>query len=728
MRFTLLAVSMSLFLPFALYGQGDLFSSNYLNGGSGGTAADYLNDSSSGFQNFDDYLASISIDNYLDNQDNNGGNTDVDVDDTGNDNEMPTNTDPGGTNPNETNIDLLNQNTNRPLRNITNDTVIDHLDPYYWREWRDSTETNRVQPIHQGTYSSPNSIAIETSPWSYTYWPMSDCGLAFTRLAALNPQDLKSQQDVAKDVHKLSALELYDTYVYNKYGTLPCAAAFEAHPHKHNTRVWSQRRLDENSDKVAHFWIVWEKLHKLNRQPFQLRMRDGRTHEQRTANDPEIVTYQTSVGNKTFSIQARLTMAERKYFPNVVVEEFRVPFEAANGIAAMGIQGMDTQYEIIMIDERGNPIMVDDGRGNKVARTQKLSWQQIQANPQLARRHKRAEDPKFIRLFRTIHMYEHNGQMAVDLSKSVNWYCLQYHVKPGSLHHGWWGHCNGWSAASIKVPLPRHNFPIRKSFGNKKIKVVRLKLKRAVEAMSPSGEPTVKISRDDYEIIETNATTLFIQPAHYFGVATELWNDCDTNIMNRPDAFYTSLRERDFQGNRYDGSTSNQELANKYMSDIYPNHFFSLLMHHVKEKKEGIVCDIHKGTQVWNKPVRAFRYTHRFQATPNDEVAAGFYVLGLHVDYVPYGNLWHFEDPNRYKVAIPANRWKKYIARLYVDKKTHRIYRGEWSRGTIAGESVDSIDDHPDFCWVPISPKVNYVRDQNEKVNDDHASEMIKLE
>ncbi len=727
MRMTLFFVSFTLLLPLTLLGQGDLFSSNYLDGGGGGTALDYMNDASSGFQSFDAYLNSISIDSYLDNLENNNSNTgDTDDVDNGNNNNN-VDTGPGGTNPNESNVDLLDQTTNGPLRNITNETVIGHQDPYYWREWRDSSESNRVQAIHRGTYNSPPNVAIEGSPWSYTYWPMSDCGLAFIRLAALDERQLKTQADRQNEIHKLSPLELYDTYVYNKHGVLPCAAAFEAHPYKHNTRVWSQRRVDDSSNKVSHFWIVNEELHKLGSQPFQFRMQDGRSHTQRHSGDPEIVTYSTTVGGQRYPVQAKIRGDEVKYFPNVLIEEFRVPFEAASKVAGMGIQGLDVQYEIIMIDEQGNPVMVDDGRGNRVARTQKVTWRQIQANPQLARRHKKADNPEYIRVFRTIPTHTEGGRLQADISKTINWYCLKYKVKPGSLHHGWWGHCNGWSAASVKTPLPQE-FPIRKTFGGKKIKVVRLKCKRAVDAMTANGEPTIKISRDDYEIIETNATTLFLQPAHYFGVATELWNDCDTNIMNRPDAFYTSLNIRDVQGNRYDGNISNSQLADKYMSDIYPNHFFSLLMHHVNEKKEGIVCDVHKGAQVWNKPVRAFRYTHKFVDTPNDEVSAGYYVLGLHVDYVPYGNLWHHKDPKQYQLAVPPNQWKKYLARLYVDKKTHRVYRGEWSKGTVSNQQVDSTEDHPDFCWIPINAKANFVRDQNEKLNDDKALELLKLQ
>ena len=714
-------------------GQGDLFSSNYLDGGSGGTAADYIADPDSGFMNFEDYLNSISIDNYLDGLEDGDGDGEgtSPVDDggptSGDPEDIPDDIGPGGSNPNEENLDLIGETpgeVDRPYREgLNNETELSHLDPYYWRSWRDPHERERVQQIHRQRYQSPNPIGIEGSPWSYTYWPMSDCGLAFARMTAIDPAKLRNSRDRANEVYKLSPMEVFDTYCYNKYGEIPCAAAYEAHPHKHNTKVWSQRRVEENSDEIAHFWIVREQLHRMGSCPFDFRLRDGRGPQERRSQDGNQVNYHMQTDGRSYRVPARLTMSERTYFPNTVVEEFYVPFEAANSVADMGIQDLDTKFQIIMLDENGNHQTYQDEQGNTVARTRELTWNEIQADPSLARRHKRARDPEYIRVFRTVEMREVNGRVAADLSKTINWYCLQYHIKPGSLHHGWWGHCNGWSAASIRVPLPEA-FPIRKSFNGKKIKIVRLKLDRAVDAMSADGEPQVSISEDDYEIIETDATNLYVQPSHYFGIATELWNDCDTNIMNRPDAFYTSLDTGDALGHRYDGSMGNEDLANEYLQDIYPNHFFSLLMHHVKEKREGLVCDINKGSQVWNQPVRAFTYGHQFRPTPEDEVSEGFYLLDLRIDYVPYGGLWRERNPERYQIGQPIQRWNRYLAKLYIDKATHRIYRGEWARGG----GVDSVDSHPDFCWIPIDPVASRQRDQNENLSDRRAQEFLELD
>ena len=233
----------------------------------------------------------------------------------------------------------------------------------------------------------------------------------------------------------------------------------------------------------------------------------------------------------------------------------------------------------------------------------------------------------------------------------------------------------------------------------------------------------------DYELIPTKSTKLYIQPAQYFGVATVMWNVADENVTNREDPFYGGLNIGDFQGNRiYENTPKTGELAEKYMSDIYPNHLFSVLMHHIGERKEGIVCDTSKGAQVWNSPVRGFTYSHTWVPTPGDEISAGYYSLALYIDYVPYGGLNHSNNPSDFIIPNKwPEEWRGYKAKLFVDKKTHRVYRGEWDSGTIPfSGAVNSKDDHPDFCWIPVSPKYPEPLHQNHNVDDDKAEEFLK--
>lgn len=644
----------------------------------------------------DDHLSSVSFDSWLENQNNSDNNTD----DSNNDAI-------GGTDePDE--IVLLDEPTDDDNTASNAAGGYTHTDANFWRSWQTAAESRNKQEIYEGTWQQKTPINLGKEPWSFTYWPWNHCGLSFHRVETVDSSKLTNREDRRNNKNNLSPLEAFDTWCYNTYGKNPCAAAWEAE--HHNTGKHGARKI-EGSNEYAQYWILKTNLVKLGNLPFKIVMSDGRPPEARRGNDPVTIQYTINARGTSHTVPGQIYGGERTYFPNTPVEEFHIPMEAAEDLALNGMSGMDVKYKVFEFNEEGYP----------VKELGDFSWNQINSNPELKKHHRSAQPPSFIRMFRTINV--NNGSYG----QTVNWYYLQYSLKPGLSEYSWWGHCGGWSAASLNTPLP-DKLPIEKEF-SKNISIVRLKKNSPAETVDRSGNSLIKVDESDYEIIPTTSKTMNIKPSQYFGVATALWNDSDENVTNREDPFYQALNIGDFEGNRvYDNTDGNTEIGNKVLSDIYPNHFFSILMRHVKERKEGIVCDRSKGSQVWNSPVRAFNYIHTWVPI-SDEVAAGYYSLALYVDYVPYGGLTESNNPAAYVLKNEwPSQWKGYKAKLFVDKKTNRIYRGEWDSGDIPYlGNVDSKNNHPDFCWIPVGSKCSRVINQNALLKDDQAEAFLKL-
>jgi hypothetical protein len=646
----------------------------------------------------DDHLNAISFEAWLQNQNNSSNGT------------------TGGTSANGTNatsepaeIVLLDEGTDNGVGGSNSSGGYTHTDANFWRAWQTAAESQNKQEIYKGTWEQKTPITLGKEPWSFTYWPMNYCGLSFNRVATIDPAKLTNSQDASQRKNFLSPLEAFDTWCYNTYGKNPYSAAWEAE--YHNTGKHGARKI-ENSKDYAQYWILKTQLVKVGNLPFKITMSDGRTPEARRGTDPLIIQYQVKAGQTTYTVPGQIHSGEQNYFPNTPVEEFHIPMEAASSLSLNGMSGMDVKYKVFEFNEEGYP----------VKELGDFSWNEINSNPELKKHHRSAQPPSFIRMFRTINVSQ-NGY-----GQTISWYYLQYSLKPGLSEYSWWGHCNGWSAASLNTPLPE-TLPVVKEF-SKEISIVRLKKNSPMETIDSSGNSLLNIDDSDYEIIKTTSKTMEIQPSQYFGVATVLWNDSDENVTNREDPFYQALNIRDFEGNRvYENTQGGTDLGNKVLSDIYPHHFFSVLMRHVKERKEGIVCDTNKGSQVWNSPVRAFNYSHTWVPIEGDETTAGYYSLALYVDYVPYGGLTESRNPADYVLKNQwPQKWKGYKAKLFVDKKTNRIYRGEWDAGNIPYlGSVDSNNDHPDFCWIPVGARYSKVMHQNALVSDERAEAFLKL-
>lgn len=119
---------------------------------------------------------------------------------------------------------------------------------------------------------------------------------------------------------------------------------------------------------------------------------------------------------------------------------------------------------------------------------------------------------------------------------------------------GWWGHCNGWSAAAIKEREPKTSMQIR-------------------------------------------GVTLTV--GEQKGILSELWLSCNnlftgnTNKSKKTDAWVKDINSND----------------GKSFWDVTPRTFFMLITNYIGVLKTGVVIDRFTGDQVWNQPVVGYKHS-----------------------------------------------------------------------------------------------------------------------
>jgi hypothetical protein len=409
--FALLAVILSVTLvPAAWCSESSLLDNDFLDDDSGSSFRNLMNDLSS-----DEHLSSMSFSNLMDVLSSDEHLDSVsfnNIDDVINDSNDSSDNDTGNTTTEEDEqpdeIVLLNEgadgeNNNGSTSAHTNNSVVGHTDSNYWRAWRAASENQRKQAIYEGTYAPEKAITLESGPWSFTYWAMNHCGLAYHRTPITGANALKNEQQARDRKFMLSPLEAYDTWHYNVHGKNPHTAAWEAV--NHNTGKDGTRK-NEDTDEYAQYWILKSDLKKIGPTlPFKLNMPDGRVPEQRNGQDPLTVQYTLTVGRATHNeVPGQVRYAEPRYFGSKLVEEFHLPVGA---VQELGIRGMDVKYTVWEFDDKGYP----------VKNLGKFSWNEIQSNPRLKRNHV-AQQPDFIRLFRSVN--EEEGSYG----QTINWYYI----------------------------------------------------------------------------------------------------------------------------------------------------------------------------------------------------------------------------------------------------------------------------------------------------------------
>ncbi len=261
---------------------------------------------------------------------------------------------------------------------------------------------------------------------------------------------------------------------------------------------------------------------------------------------------------------------------------------------------------------------------------------------------------------------------------------------------GWYGHCNGWSAASIMTNEPRQDLN--------------------VDLPAPDGNGTITLTFTPGDLKALSSLSYFSGPSNFYG-------------------------------HRYEGYPEDD------MQDLYPDVFHRLVTYYIVENHFPLVFDLQADEEVWNYPTYAVTFditedseykplvninkasqqelqdklglsesvakaiiTYRDEKGPFKDLNA----IKDNVSGVNYGNfdkIWknayvaegitkafdvrcklmystdgvdetHVDGPN----TTPEGDHEDYTYRLYTDAQGH-LKRGEWTGY--------SRTEHPDFAWVP---------------------------
>lgn len=240
----------------------------------------------------------------------------------------------------------------------------------------------------------------------------------------------------------------------------------------------------------------------------------------------------------------------------------------------------------------------------------------------------------------------------------VKWEREHHGTAGGRKPESWWGHCNGWAAAAILEPVPQRD-------------------------------------------VEHNGVVL--TPTDLSGLLCSAYFGCHALGLDERYAD-TDTPQVDSFGRPVD----------RAYRDINPAVLHLLAGNRIGVDKRAFVADISPGSQVWNHPVWAFEIENlrelRDGAAAVEEITAR-----THSGAYPFNPAAarFFAVTARYRITLgqngvapPTNQdtqqcstWVKYDYVLETDAEG-RILGGEWVR--------DSRTNHPDFCWVPLTPSSSY--------------------
>lgn len=249
--------------------------------------------------------------------------------------------------------------------------------------------------------------------------------------------------------------------------------------------------------------------------------------------------------------------------------------------------------------------------------------------------------------------------------------------------YSWWGHCNGWAAAAVmerepfaavtaegirfdagdlKGLLTESYWGVRSQFTGRRYNrpdpALRAQVDKGAELLAKLGTPEQPLVAD------------YI--AWYEGIYR---TTIDPTVKPRltPNSFKASLESvRDWARN-------NWEEAYK---DIHPHVFHKILVTTIKNKKLAVVFDTSANEEVWNFP--AYRYTTRITHQADLQGGQKRFAVETTVAYAHDGVSESILGVNELTMD--------YTYELTTDAEGRPI-AGTWTGA--------SVDEHPDFAWLP---------------------------
>lgn len=221
---------------------------------------------------------------------------------------------------------------------------------------------------------------------------------------------------------------------------------------------------------------------------------------------------------------------------------------------------------------------------------------------------------------------------------------------------GWWGHCNGWCAASALYPEPK-------------------------KAVTVNG---ITFDVGDIKALLTEA-----------GMEASA----------------------DFYGNRVDWG---RDFNSPKLADVIPNQFFLVLTNYMGKLRQPVLIDRYTTNQVWNQPVAGYEFQYPKPEDYQGEDPANRGVFRINLtgaiwwgeDGVAPGeitNTFTFQDDRHFtKRTLKMEIWLdgpvvfegsrlKSSGNVLMVRQGEYLVGGAWKNGGYGSNT------HPDYMWVPFS-------------------------
>jgi len=282
-------------------------------------------------------------------------------------------------------------------------------------------------------------------------------------------------------------------------------------------------------------------------------------------------------------------------------------------------------------------------------------------------------------------LLECTGDDANDFEHSVYGDKKKKYDDEGT-NYGWWGHCNGWAASAVMEQEPMAPIEargIRFDVGDQK----------ALLAESYWGVESdftgrrynlppdhIKVSRQPGTVLLAALNANTPKPvAEYIAWYEKAWQTT-MNAASRAAAKPADFRDELETFDRWYVQTYDDAFK-----DIEPSVFHRILETVMGRKKLALVMDMNADEQVWNFPAFAFRSNVTLSRSFNESGAA-------RKEWNVATTVWWASALVPEAILGVKSFSKDYTYKLVTDG-SGRLLRGEWTGA--------SVNDHPDFAWLP---------------------------
>jgi hypothetical protein len=274
------------------------------------------------------------------------------------------------------------------------------------------------------------------------------------------------------------------------------------------------------------------------------------------------------------------------------------------------------------------------------------------------------------------------------------------------ISYGWWGHCNGWAAAAImerepyapitaegirfdvadlKGLLTESYWGVRSYFSgrryNKPSDEMQAKVDRGQElldALDIDVDGNADVANVDSGVANVDSAANVTPPVEEYIAWYEDVFDTTIDESVKPNLTQENFR-RSLERVR-DWAKENYQDA---YEDIYAHNFHKILVSQIKNRGSGVVFDTSADEEVWNFPAYHYESTITLAAEQPDDGNTRYNVETT----VYYGHDGVSESILGVNALV-----ENYTYDLICDADG-RLVDGEWTGW--------SVDDHPDFAWVP---------------------------